>query len=157
MNLGALLDPGLLICAAAVFVAFGWGRGVWLRHLLLLSWAASAIGAVMGVQMATIVFNATMMDFFVAGGALIVTTRDPCRFDARTVGGISMALMPAHFIVSMAGGLSDLGWMLYAGACNAAFVLQCLIVRGWLDGVGRSIGRFVGRFLPVSLFRAGGR
>lgn len=155
--MNALLDPGLWVTGVAVFIAFGWGSGTWLRHLLLLSWASTAIGAGMGAEMSSIVFNATMMDFFVAGGALIVTMHDPGRIDARTVGGISMALMPAHWTVSMAGGLSDLGWMLYAGACNAAFVLQCLIVRGWLDGVGRSIGRFVGRFLPVSLFRAGGR
>jgi hypothetical protein len=157
MNIGALVDPGLLITGAAVFIAFGWGRGKWLRHLLLLSWVTSVIGAFVGATMSTLVFNAIVMDFVVAGGALIVTTRDPCRIDARMVGGISIALMPAHWVVSWNGGLAAFGWVLYAGACNAGFVLQCLIVRGWLDGVGRGIGRFVGRFVPVSLFHDGGR
>jgi hypothetical protein len=163
MDLGALIDLGILITGIAAFIAFGWGkgrmrgRGKRLRHMLLLAWTAAAIGALMGADMPTAVFIATMMDFTIAGVALAITIHDPCRVDARTVGGISMALMPAHWVVSMAGGVSDFGWALYAGGCNAFFVIQCLIVRGWLDGVGRSIGRFVGRFLPVSVFHTGAR
>lgn len=157
MDARALIDPGLLITGVAVFIAFGWGRGRWLRHLLLLSWLATTLGAFIGAEMASVVFTATMMDFIVAGGALVITTHDPNRMDARAIGAISMSLMPAHWVVSMAQGLPHFGWMLYAGACNAGFVLQCLIVRGWLDGVGRSIGRFVGRLVPVSLFRARGQ
>lgn len=65
-----------------------------------------------------------------------------------------MALMPAHWIMSVSQG--EANWLLYATICNAAFVVQCFIVRGWLDGVGRSVGAFIARLSPVRLFRDGG-
>jgi hypothetical protein len=103
------------------------------------------------------VFVSTSMDLLIAGGAVIISTRDPSRIDARIVGAISMALMPAHWVVSVGQGIHGWGWTLYAVACNGAFVVQCFIVRGWLDGLGRGLGHFLGRFIPVSLFRTRGR
>lgn len=148
-----LLDPGLILTGIAVLVAFGWGRGTWLRNLLLMSWAATVAGVAMGADMPAIVFTAAMMDFIVAGTSAIIVMNDHSRDDARTVGVISIALMPAHLCVSIYEGLTYEGWVLYAGACNAAFVAQCLIVRGWLDGLGRAIARFFGRLRRLPFVR----
>lgn len=163
MDLARLIDPGIIITAIAALFAFGWGdgqmkgRGKWLRHLLLVSWAASALARASGADMASTVLVAGVMDLAIVFGALFVFINDPHRHDARAVGGLSLALMPAHWIVSLSGGLTYWPWVLYAVACNAAFVAQCLIVRGWLNGLGRAVARFVDRVGPVSLFRGWGR
>lgn len=145
-----MIDIGLLVTGAAVAIAFLWGRGKWLRHVLLFSWAAVALASVSGASMSVIVLLMTLMDLMIAGTALSIVTHDPKRNDARVVGAISMALMPAHWVVAMAQG--EVSWTLYAGAVNAAFVIQCLIVRGWLDGLGRSAARIVSRLRPFHIF-----
>lgn len=145
-----MIDIGILVTGIAAGTAFVWGRGKWLRHLLLLSWASIAVAATGGAQMSTIVFLMTMMDLIIAGTAVSIVTHDPKRNDARIVGAVSMALMPAHWVVAMTQG--EIDWTLYASAVNAAFVIQCLIVRGWLDGLGRSIARIVSRLRPFRLF-----
>lgn len=147
------MDIGILTAGAAAFVAFVWGRGEWLRHILLLSWIAVSLEALAGVNMATVVFTMASLDLLIAGAALIIATDDPRRKDARIVGGISMALMPAHWIMAITHGQPN--WTMYAIGCNVGFVIQCLIVRGWLDGVGRSIGSFFARVRPVFAIRRG--
>lgn len=147
------MDIGILVTGIAAAIAFLQGRGLWLRHVLMLSWLVIGLETFAVLNMATVVFTMVMLDFIIAGTALVIVTHDPNRIDAKVVGGISMALMPAHWIVSITHGNVD--WFLYASACNAAFVLQCLVVRGWLDGVGRSVDRFFNRFVRVSFFRRG--
>jgi hypothetical protein len=149
------MDIGLLITGLAALAAFAFGNGKWLRHLLLLSWLSSVLETVAGVQMPTMVFSMTMMDIVIAGAALVVATHDHKRYDARVIGGISMALMPAHWVMSVTHGAGN--WTLYASAVNAGFVLQCLTIGGWLDGVGRIIARIVARLRPIHLFRGGER
>lgn len=144
-------DVGVLATEAAVLPAFAFGRGIWLRHLLLISWTMSAAEFLAQTPMATVVFSYTMMDLTIAGAALGRVTHDPARTDAKLIGAVSMALMPAHWIVSAAQG--HVNWPLYAAGCNAGFVLQCLIVGGWLDGLGRRTARFFARLHPVHIFR----
>ena len=150
-----MFDLGILITGAAAGLAFVPGRGKWLRHLLVISWAATAIAAGSGVSMAGVVFIMAMCDLVIAGAAVTIATNDPNRIDARFVGGLSMALMPLHWVMAWSQGSAS--WLLYASACNAAFVIQCLTVGGWLDGVGRSLGRFFHRFRPVRSLRDGRR
>ena len=150
-----MIDLGLLVTGIAALIAFLWGRGKSLRPLLLVSWAVAFMGSALDVNMATTVFMLAAMDLIIAGAALLIVTHDPSRTDAKIIGGISMALMPAHFTMSAAHGAAD--WTIYAAALNAGFVLQCLIVRGWMDGVGRTANRFWNRLVPVHLHRNGGR
>jgi hypothetical protein len=150
-----LTDSGILVTGAAMVVAFGWGRGKWLRHMLALAWTIALLLSLAKANMASTVLAAAVMDFLLAGVALSIATNDPSRIDARAVGGISMAKMPAHWVMSVSSGSAS--WFLYAVACNAGFVLQCLIVRGWMDGLGRAVARIVGRLRPVHLFRDGRR
>lgn len=146
-------DIGLTVTFLAVAPAFWFGRGKWLRHLLLLSWLTVTLEKIAEIQMATIVFSMTVLDLMIAGAALVVATHDHARYDARVIGSISMALMPGHWVMAATQGAGS--WTLYAAAVNAGFVLQCLVIGGWLDGVGRSIGRLFARLRPVHLFRRG--
>jgi hypothetical protein len=107
------------------------------------------------VGMPTVVFSYATMDLAIALVALGRVIDDHSRTDAKLIGLISLSLMPAHFAVSAAHG--GVNWTLYAMGCNVAFVLQCSIIGGWLDGVGRSINRFVTRLHPARLFRDRGR
>lgn len=150
-----MLDVGILATGIAAALAFLPGRGKWLRHLLLISWTATAVAATLGVSMAGIVFIMTMLDLVIAAAALTISTHDQSRLDARFVGGVSMALMPLHWVMSWSEGGAS--WTLYAAACNAGFILQCLIVGGWLNGVGRGLGRFLHRIRPLHFLRGGGR
>lgn len=155
------MDLGLLTTGIFAIVAFGWGkgkwqgRGTWLRRLLLLSWVLVTLEVIAGAYMATLVLTMATIDISIAGAALTISTHDSMRYDARAVGLISMALMPAHWIMSATHGALD--WTLYASLCNAGFVLQCLIVRGWLDDVGRSTGGFFARLRVVRMHRDGGQ
>lgn len=148
-------DLGIFITGIVAAPAFVYGRGTWLRHLLAMAWVMTTIETLAGVSKDAVVFSITMADLVIAGAALIRVTQDPTRTGAKVVGGISMALMPAHWFMSASQGLPP--WWAYASICNAAFVLQCLIIGGWLDNVGRSTGRFFARLSPVHLFRRGGR
>jgi hypothetical protein len=148
-------DPGIFVTGVAGAAAFVFGRGVWIRHLLAMAWAMVTIEALLGATKDAVVFSIAMVDLIIAGAALIRWLEDDSRVDARIIGGISIALMPAHFIMSASEGA--VSWWLYASICNAAFVLQCLIIGGWLDHVGRSTGRFFARLNPVHLFRRGDR
>ena len=150
-----MIDFGLIVTGIAAASAFLLGRGRWLRNLLFISWLMMAVESLMGVSMAGVVFSMTMMDMIIAGAALAVATNDPTRYDARAVGAISMAMMPAHWVMAATQGAPN--WVLYAAACNAGFVVQCLIVGGWLNGVGRRIGRLVNRDGTVRPIRGGGR
>jgi len=150
-----MIDLGLLITGLAAAAAFLLGRGKWLRNLLFISWLMMAVESLTGVSMAGVVFSMTIMDMIIAGAALAVSTNDPSRYDARAVGAISMAMMPAHWIMAATQGGGN--WVLYAAAANAGFVLQCLIVGGWLNGVGRRLGRLVGRDGSIRPIRGGGR
>jgi len=150
-----MIDIGILITGITAALAFLPGRGKWLRHLLVISWLASLIAAAAGASMASVVFMLTVLDMIIAGAALAICTNDPSRYDARLIGAISMMLMPAHWIMAWSEGTAS--WALYAASCNGAFVVQCLIVGGWLDGVGRRLGRLFGRAGAVRSVRGGGR
>lgn len=149
------MDLGIIATGIAAITAFGWGRGKFLRNIVLISWIGSAFGWLAGAKMPSVVMFSTIMDFAIAGAALAISTRDHLRYDARIIGGLSMALMPAHWIMAATQGAPN--WGLYAAACNATFIVQCLIVRGWMDGVGRGIGHFFGRGRDIPALRRGGR
>jgi len=150
-----MFDLGILITGAAAGLAFVPQRGKWLRHLLVISWVGTAVAAAVGVSMSGIVFMIAMFDLIIAGAAVTIATNDPDRVDARFVGGLSMALMPLHWVMAWSQG--NASWLLYASACNGVFVIQCLTVGGWLDGVGRGLGRFFHRFRLVRPLRNGRR
>lgn len=164
MNLGYFLDPGILVTGIAAWAAFLWRRGVWiwrepdlehkfwLRHMLLLLWAVITVETVARAYMATVVATQAIMDLAVAGTALAVATHNPARVDARIIGGISMALMPLHWTMAFFHGKPN--WALYAIICNMGFIAQCLILGGWLDGVGRCISNLLSRAWPLFLFRS---
>ncbi len=145
------MDIGILVTGLAVVAAFICGKGKYLRHVLLLSWAIVSILALSGVKMSLIVLAMAAIDISIAGIAVAIATNDPARYDARLVGAASMALMPAHWAMSITQGNAD--WTLYAAACNAVFVLQCLIVGGWLDGLVSGVGRFFRRLHPLRSLR----
>lgn len=149
------MDIGLLVTGAAVILAYHKGRGTWLRRLLLISWAASFGATLANAPMSSTVFMMTVMDGLIAGVALTICTRDPNRYDARAVGAVSMAMMPAHWVMAATQGAPN--WTLYAAACNAGFVFQCLIAGGWLDGMGRSVGRLFRWRGPSNSVRDRGR
>ena len=150
-----MVDAGIIITGVSAAAVFLTGRGRWLRNLLFISWLMMAVETLMGVSMAGVVFSMTMMDMLIAGAAVAIATNDPTRYDARAVGAVSMAMMPAHWVMAATQGAPN--WMLYAAACNAGFVLQCLIVGGWLNGVGRRIRRLVNRNGAVRSIHGGGR
>ena len=150
-----MFDIGIFLTGAMAALAFLSWRGKWLRHLLVISWAATATAAALGVSMAGFVFLMTMLDLIIAGAAVVIATNKPTRVDARVVGGVSIAHMPVHWVMAFSQGAAD--WTLYAAILNTGFIVQCLIVGGWLNGVGRSLGRFLHRLSPVRFLRGGGR
>lgn len=119
--------------------------------LLLAVWTVPLALLAAEARMATFVFTAAVLNMAIAGVALLIVTRNPARYEARIVGGVSMAIMPAHWIMSVSSGGAD--WTIYAAACNIGFAFQCLVAGGWLDGLGRRIGRFFTRLRPVHSLR----
>ena len=124
-----------------------------MRHVLMIAWLVAAMEAFVGVGRSFIVLTLALLDMMIAGTALIRVTHDPTRVDTKTIGGLSMAMMPAHFIMS--ASLGNVNWTLYAAACNFVFILQCLTAGGWLDGMGRSIAGIFRRVHPVRDLRDG--
>lgn len=141
------MDFGLAITGLAAITAAVWGRGQWLKHVLFAAWAVTVAISVAGANMAATVFTLTTLDLIIAAAALIIVTHNPDRTDAKIIGGISMLMMPMHLWMSAASGRAD--WTMYATVLNGGFIVQCLIVRGWLDGVGRTANRFVNRLLDL--------
>lgn len=154
-----MMDVGLTVTAAAG--ALGLGRAVRRRRdltlptLLLAAWGTAIALAAADARMATFVFTAAVLNLVIAGMALVIVTRDPGRLDARVTGGLSMAIMPAHWVMSASNGAAD--WTIYSLSCNIVFVLQCLVAGGWLDGLGRGLAGFFARLRPVRRLRDGGR
>lgn len=148
-------DIGILATGIAAALALVLGRGVWLRHLLAIAWTMVTIETLAGVPKDAMVFSIAVTDLVIALAALARATQDRSRIDARWIGAISLLLMVAHWLMSVSQGLPP--WWLYASIVNIGFILQCLIIGGWLDHVGRSVGRVVARLNPVHLFRRGER
>lgn len=146
-----MTDIGIILTGIIAVACFLFGRGEWLRHVLLMSWLVTLSESLGGVSRDLTVLTMAVLDLTVAGVALARVTHDPTRRDAQVVGGLSMALMPAHFVIS--ASLGNVNWTLYASACNLVFILQCLTAGGWLDGMGRGITGFVDRFSPVRSLR----
>lgn len=153
------MDIGIFATGVAAIACIALGRppraNRWLRHVLLISWLVTLFESIADVGIGTVVFSLVMLNFLIAGAAVMRVTHDPSRVDAKVIGNLSMMLMPAHFIMS--ASLGKVNWTLYASACNIVFILQCLVAGGWLDGVGRCITRFVDRLPVVHPLRRGGR
>lgn len=147
-------DVGVTVTFPFAGVALWTGRGTWLRHLLAIYWTANAILLLTNTIMATVVASYAVFDLVISGTAVLVLTRDRTRRDAQVIGAISMALMPFHWVMAASHGRAD--WLPYASILNAAFALQCLIIAGLLDGLGRSISRFFGRLRAANPFVRGG-
>lgn len=158
------MDIGILVTGAASLLAVC-GGGLCLsplrpgdnpslRATLACSWIVTVVEQSLVANMAMVVFSMALLDLVIAGAALIIATHDRTRYDARLIGGLSMALMPAHWIMSASHGRPN--WAAYAMGCNIVFILQCLIAGGWLNGVGRRIAGFINRVRPVLHFRNGG-
>ena len=150
-----VVDIGFLATGAAVLVTFGAARGNWLWRVLAVSWAASLAVSIMGANMAQTVLTMILMDLTIAAVSLTIATFDRDRYDARAIGMTSIAMMPGHWVMSVSHGAPD--WTLYMAACNGGFVFQCLIVGGWLNGVGRRIHRIFDRRDTSHIVRGGGR
>lgn len=146
------LDPGLIL--TGLFAALvGWrGKHVAFRGMLPIAWCVCALAG-MTLPMSWVVAVFAIVDLFIAGVCLIFWTLEGNQ-RARVIGGLSMALMPVHFVFSALHGRFD--WIVYASILNTAFVLQCLTATGGLDGVGRWLGRLLGGLVPGRL-RARGR
>lgn len=150
-----MIDVGILFTGMAAAVCLAYGKGIWLRRVLFIAWLASMLLAMMGQTRGVVVAGMASIDLIVAMIALVRFTQDNHKREAQIVGGLSMCLMPAHFIMAASHGRAD--WTIYISACNAVFVLQCLVAGGWLDGVGRSIAVIWRGVRPVRSFRDGGR
>lgn len=149
------MDLGIIATGIAALTAFFWGRGKFLRNILLLSWIGSAIGWISGATMSSTVAYSAFTNIAIAGAAVAISTKDRFRYDARVIGGLSIVVMPAHWIMSVSQGAGS--WLVYATASNVVFIAQCLIVRGWADGLGRGIGDFFDRYGRLHPVRRGGR
>jgi hypothetical protein len=153
------MDLGLTTTALAC--ALGVGRAVHKRSdltlpcMLAAAWGTSLGLAAAKAQMATFIFSAAALNIMIAGIALVLVTRDNSRVDAKITGGFSMAIMPAHWVMSVTTGAPD--WTLYAYSCNAVFIVQCLVAGGWLNGLGRCLAGFFARLRPVHRLRGGSR
>lgn len=149
------MDAGLVLTVLALVACLARSavkrRDPTLPCVLLSLWATSLALAAADAQMATFVFTAALLNLAVSGIALALVIRDPGRMDARAVGGLSLAIMPAHFVMSASNGTAN--WTIYAWACNVIYIAQCLVAGGWLDGLGRRVAGLVSRLRPVSLFR----
>lgn len=151
------MDVGLTLTALAGLLGMGRAvhkrRDIALPSVLLAVWTVPVALLAAEARMATFVFTAAVLNLAIAGLALLIVTRDPSRYDARTVGGLSMAIIPAHWIMSVSSGGAD--WTIYALACNIVFATQCLVAGGWFDGLGRRARRFFSRLRPVHSLRDG--
>lgn len=150
-----MIDLGIIITGVSAGVCLAYGKGMWLRRVLFLAWLAGVGLAELAQVRSVTVAGMASIDLIVAMIALVRFTQDNHKREAQIVGGLSMCLMPAHFVMAASRGHAD--WTLYASACNAVFVLQCLVAGGWLDGVGRSIADIWRGVRPVRSFRDGGR
>lgn len=148
------VDIGILATGLAVGACLVFGRGKWLKTALAIAWCIVLIEYMQGASKSVMVLTAAILDMLIAGAALIVFTHNPSRLDARTICGMSMSLMPAHFVMS--ASLGNVNWTLYVVACNLVFILQCLTAGGWLDGLGRRIAGIFRRMRPVRALRRGG-
>lgn len=148
-----MIDLGVLFTGIAAVACFVFGRGMWMRNVLLMSWMVTLCMALSGIGKGFVVLSAVTLDFIIAGTALARVTHDPTRADARVVGCLSMMLMPAHLVMS--ASLGKVNWTIYAVSCNFVFILQCLTAGGWLDGLGRDIAGFFDRLRPAHLLRRG--
>lgn len=154
--LGFALGPVAWTAVKAVREGAGLCLAGWVLPVALtLAWSASVALGNVGATMPTFVFAGALVDLLVAGAAVVIATVSPPRIDARTVGGISMALMPLHWTMAWSKGGAD--WTTYAVSCNIAFVIQCLTAGGWMDGLGRRARDLVGRVRHVSRVRSGDR
>jgi hypothetical protein len=151
------MDLGLTLTAVACALGLGWAvrkqRDLTLPVMLAALWGASVGLSAAGAKMATFVFTAVMMNLLVGFVALLILIREPNRADARFIGGLAMAIMPAHFIMSATNGQAN--WTIYAWSCNIVYILQCLVAGGWLDWLGRSLGGIITRLRPVRGLRDG--
>jgi len=150
-----MIDVGLAATGFAAAICVAYGRGRWLRCILFTAWLCGALVAMTGPSRSVMVASLAAIDLAVALVALVRFTQDPAKRAAQLVGLLSLTLMPAHFIMALSRGQAD--WTLYASACNAVFVLQCLTAGGWLDGVGRGIADIWRGMRHVRSFRDGGR
>lgn len=146
------MDIGLTITGLALIAALiPKGGSLLMRSALAISWIVTMLSVFGQATMPEIVMTMAALDIFIAMVALRIVTNDNKRYDARVIGGLSMALMPAHWIVAATEGAVD--WTIYAVACNAVFSAQCLIAGGWFDQLGRSIGDIFHRFRPIRSIR----
>lgn len=150
-----MTDIGLAATGLAAAICFAFGRGQWLRRILFAAWLCGAIVAMTGPTRDVMVFWLASIDLAVAMTALVRFTQDPTKRTAQLVGLLSLVLMPAHSTMALSHGHAD--WTIYASACNAIFVLQCLTAGGWLDGLGRSIAGIWRRMHPLHPVRDRGR
>ena len=153
MDYGLVLT-GLLAAAGVVRCALK-SRDLSLPCVLVSLWGASLALVAADARMSTFVFCAAMLNMIVSGIALVIVTRHPWRMDARIVGGLSLAIMPAHWIMSVSKGDGD--WTIYALSCNFVFTMQCLVSGGWLDGMGRRAAGLVSGVWPLYRLRGGGK
>lgn len=149
-------DLGLIVTGIFAIIAFGWGRGKWLRHVLMLCWLTIFAISAYGADRSTVVGAMIVADMVIAVVAVAVATHSQqSRYDARMIGQLSMVLMPAHFAVAWSHGAVN--WTLYASVCNVVFIVQCLIVRGWLDGLGHYVMDRISRLRRIPHLRNRGR
>jgi len=150
-----MIDAGIALTGFAAASCLAFGRGQWLRRVLFAAWLSGALLTAGGATKSEYVLGMASIDLAIAVVALVRFTQDTSKREAQIVGALSMAMMPAHFIMAASHGAAD--WTLYASACNAIFVLQCLTAGGWLDGLGRGIAGIWNRVHPVRHLRDGGR
>ena len=150
-----MIDIGVIVTGFCVLSCLLAGRDTWLCGALALSWSATAVMVMAGAGKDVFVLAFSALDMLIALTSLTRFTLDHSNHGAQVVAGMSLAMMPPHFLMS--ASLGNVNWTLYASACNLVFVLQCLVAGGWLDGVGRRIADFRGRFRSVHRLRGGGR
>lgn len=150
-----MIDLGLLITGLAAFAALFFGKGHVTRHVLFVAWAIGFATSFLGAPKAGVVLSLAISDLLITGISVIAVHHDDKRVDSRLVGGLSLLLMPAHFAMSASQGAAS--WILYVSCCNAIFVLQCLVVGGWADDLGRRLWSFIHRALPILRSRHGNR
>jgi len=150
-----MTDIGILATGLTASACIAFGRSVWIGRVLFGAWLFGALASLLGAGVSMTVLIAACLDMSIAIVALVRFTQDTSKRDAQMVGAMSMALMPAHFIMAVSHGAAD--WTIYVSAANAIFVLQCLTAGGWLDGVGRGIAGIWHRVHPVRHLRDRGR
>ncbi|AJP72261.1 hypothetical protein [Sphingomonas hengshuiensis] len=137
------MDIGLLVTFLAALAAQRrWllchdSRGR-LGALLLLCWAVVSMAWCV-LAKSWLVAVMTTTDLAIAVTCMVLLQRE-ASWRAQLVGIVSMALMPAHFVMSMTQGGFD--WTAYALILNAGFVVQCAVAGGWIDGLVIRIAGF---------------